>query len=240
MLITSRCSSQSSVSTLSCASSSTNTELSQNQGQLDKIKVLVLGAPGVGKTALCVRYLTKRYIGDYSSSGDMRYTHTVTFDGVKTGVDILDSCRCMATGCLFNHLRWGEAFLVVYSVCDRSSFQAARGFLETLGQEKLPGYFTTVLLGNKRDLEHARQVDTEDGHELSLAYGCPFYEVSAAESVTGVSLGFHTLLKEARSLQLLKMLPIRRKAGVNSVSKVLGNIFGKNGKYRKKRPSLSI
>ena len=87
---------------------------------------------------------------------------------------------------------------------------------------------------------HLRQVDTEDGHELSLAYGCPFYEVSAAESATGVALAFHTLLKEARSLQLLKMLPIRRRSGVNSVSKVLGNIFGKNGKYKKKRPSLSI
>ena len=60
--------------------------------------------------------------------------------------------RFQATGCLFDHLRWGDAFLVVYSVCERSSFQAARGFLETLSQEKLPGYFTTVLLGNKRDI----------------------------------------------------------------------------------------
>ena len=67
-------------------------------------------------------------------------------------------CAFQATGCLFNHIRWGDAFLVVYSVCERSSFQAARGFLETLSQEKLPGYFTTVLLGNKRDIEHARWV----------------------------------------------------------------------------------
>ncbi|KAF0293554.1 Ras-related and estrogen-regulated growth inhibitor [Amphibalanus amphitrite] len=221
MLITSRCSSQSSISTSSCASSGTNTAPRQTAAAAEPIKVLVLGAPGVGKS-------------------DMRYTHSVTLDGARTGVEILDSCRCIATGCLFDHLRWGDAFLVVYSVCERSSFQAARGFLETLSQEKLPGYFTTVLLGNKRDIEHARQVDTEDGHELSLAYGCPFYEVSAAESATGVALAFHTLLKEARSLQLLKMLPIRRRSGVNSVSKVLGNIFGKNGKYKKKRPSLSI
>ena len=69
-----------------------------------------------------------------------------------------------ATGCLFNHIRWGDAFLVVYSVCERSSFQAARGFLETLSQEKLPGYFTTVLLGNKRDIEHARWVQPASHH----------------------------------------------------------------------------
>lgn len=61
------------------------------------------------------------------------------------------------------------------------------------------------------------------------------------------------MLREARSVQLLRALPIRRKLGVHSVSRVLGTIFGKNnssngnggggtngGKDRKKRPSLSI
>jgi Ras-related and estrogen-regulated growth inhibitor-like protein len=67
--------------------------------------------------------------------------------------------------------------------------------------------------------------------------------VSAAENFAGVSLAFQSLLREARSVQLLRALPIRRKLGVNSVSKVLGNIFGKNNNKtgdRKKRPSLSI
>lgn len=87
---------------------------------------------------------------------------------------------------------------------------------------------------------HYRKVSVNDGHELSLRYSCQFYEVSAAECYAGVSLAFHSLLREARSVQLLRALPIRRKLGVNSVSKVLGNIFGKNSKDRKKRPSLSI
>lgn len=86
-----------------------------------------------------------------------------------------------------------------------------------------------------------RQICVDDGQELSLQYSCQFYEVSAAENFAGVSLAFQSLLREARSVQLLKALPIRRKLGVNSVSKVLGNIFGKNSKGdRKKRPSLSI
>lgn len=80
------------------------------------------------------------------------------------------------------------------------------------------------------------------GQELSLRYSCQYYEVSAAESFAGVSLAFQSLLREARSVQLLKAMPIRRKLGVNSVSKVLGTIFGKNSskRDRKKRPSLSI
>lgn len=85
----------------------------------------------------------------------------------------------------------------------------------------------------------------DEGQQLSLAHGCQFYEVSAAESPAGAALAFQGLLREARSVQLLRALPIRRKLGVHSVSRVLGTIFGKNSsngtaKDRKKRPSLSI
>lgn len=87
----------------------------------------------------------------------------------------------------------------------------------------------------------SREVCVDEGQQLSLAHGCQFYEVSAAESPAGAALAFQALLREARSVQLLRALPIRRKLGVHSVSRVLGTIFGKNTtKDRKKRPSLSI
>ncbi|OWR52779.1 ras-related and estrogen-regulated growth inhibitor like protein [Danaus plexippus plexippus] len=85
-----------------------------------------------------------------------------------------------------------------------------------------------------------RVVKTEEGQELSLRFGCQFYEVSAAESCAGAALAFHALLREARALALLLPAP-RRKLAAYSVSKVIGTIFGKNSKsVRKKRPSLSI
>ncbi|XP_045460118.1 ras-related and estrogen-regulated growth inhibitor-like protein [Harmonia axyridis] len=206
-----------------------------------KIRVVVLGSAKVGKSAVTVRYLTKRYIGEYSSSMDYFYRHHVEFDTVRTEVEILDTSNCEKKGCLYEHIRWGEAFAIVYAVNDRHSFHEAQEILNQLTKLKLPSYYTSLLLGNKKDLEHCREVCVDDGHELSLKYSCQFYEVSAAENFAGVSLAFQSLLREARSVQLLKSLPIRRKLGVNSVSKVLGNIFGKNSKGdRKKRPSLSI
>ncbi|XP_037922049.1 ras-related and estrogen-regulated growth inhibitor-like isoform X2 [Hermetia illucens] len=201
---------------------------------LNRIKVVVLGSSKVGKSAVTVRYLTKRYIGEYSSTSDFLYRHSVTFDNVSTEVEIMDTSKCAKTGCLYEHIRWGDAFVVVYSICDKPSFSAAEDYLEQLTKLKLPSYYTTLLLGNKRDLDHVRKVSVNEGHELSLKYSCQFYEVSAAESFAGVSLAFQSLLREAKSIQLLKALPIRRKLGV------LGNIFGKNSKDRKKRPSLSI
>ncbi|XP_050509688.1 ras-related and estrogen-regulated growth inhibitor-like [Diabrotica virgifera virgifera] len=153
----------------------------------------------------------------------------------------MDTSMCAKSGCYYEHIRWGEAFVIVYSIIDKHSFNEAKEILGELVKLKLPSYYASLLLGNKRDLDHSRKICIDDGHELSLKYGCQFYEVSAAEHFAGVSLAFHSLLKEARSVLLLRSLPIRRRLGVNSVSKVLGNIFGKNSKGdRKKRPSLSI
>ncbi|XP_063218300.1 ras-related and estrogen-regulated growth inhibitor-like [Bacillus rossius redtenbacheri] len=223
------------------ASGQASTEEGGAMRKTSRIRVVVMGGPRVGKSAVTVRYLTKRYIGEYSSNSDFLYRHNVTFDNVPTEVEILDTCKCVATGCLYDHIRWGEAFVVVYSVCDRRSFHEAREMLDQLSKLKLPSYFTALLLGNKRDIDHFREVGVDAGHELSLQHGCQFYEVSAAENLAGVSLAFQSLLKEAHSLQLLKTLPISRKLGVNSVSKVLGTIFGKNHrKAGSKRPSLSI
>ncbi|XP_063867372.1 uncharacterized protein LOC135104192 [Scylla paramamosain] len=104
---------------------------------------------------------------------------------------------------------------------------------------------TTLLLGNKRDLEHIRRVWTDEGEALSLEFSCQFYEVSAAESVLGVHLAFHSLLKETRALQLIRSLPYRNsqdstKGTVSSaVSKVIGNFF-RVGKVGHKRQSNSI
>ncbi|KAF9801718.1 hypothetical protein SFRURICE_014872 [Spodoptera frugiperda] len=169
--------------------------------------------------AVVVRYLTKRYIGEYSSTGDFLYQHRVAFDGATSEVEILDTCGCAKRGCLAEHLRWGDAFAVVYSVCDRRSFIAAGELLALLERTRLPGCTAVTLLGNKRDLEHARVVKAEEGQELSLRFGCQFYEVSAAESCAGAALAFHALLREARALALLLPAP-RRKLAAYSVSKV--------------------
>lgn len=62
-----------------------------------------------------------------------------------------------------------------------------------------------------------RTVAVEEAQNLCLIYNCQFYEVSAADSYSGVHLAFQSMLKEARSSSLQRSLPIRRKLGVNTV-----------------------
>ncbi|KAL6435152.1 hypothetical protein ACFW04_005326 [Cataglyphis niger] len=189
---------------------------------VNRIKVVVLGGPRVGKSAVVVRYLTRRYIGEYSSTSDFLYRHSVTIDNVTTEVEILDTSRCEG------RLNGGKN----YNIISRRAISDRRLRISPSADRRL--FARSVFF-------FPPEVCVDEGQQLSLAHGCQFYEVSAAESPAGAALAFQALLREARSVQLLRALPIRRKLGVHSVSRVLGTIFGKNTtKDRKKRPSLSI
>lgn len=57
-----------------------------------------------------------------------------------------------------SHARWGEGFVVVYSVDDAATFVEARAILDSLQRAKAPLYVPAVLLANKQDLDAGRQV----------------------------------------------------------------------------------
>ena len=56
-------------------------QVRRKKSSLSEVKILVVGAPGVGKSALVVRFLTKRYIGEYDHQSDTRYKNEVLVDG---------------------------------------------------------------------------------------------------------------------------------------------------------------
>ncbi|GAU98099.1 hypothetical protein RvY_09288-2 [Ramazzottius varieornatus] len=55
------------------------------------LRILILGHPGVGKSALAVRYLTKRYLGEYISNTDVMYRCMVQAENKRWKLEILDS-----------------------------------------------------------------------------------------------------------------------------------------------------
>ncbi|XP_064488913.1 ras-related and estrogen-regulated growth inhibitor-like protein isoform X1 [Ornithodoros turicata] len=223
--------------------------------QLSSLKIVVLGSKEVGKSAVIVRFLTKRFIGEYKSNSDWLYKQSVACDDVKTNIEILDISRWTDDGCPpKDQMRWADAFVVIYSICDKTSFQQASDYAAAIRRLHTPSYVPILLLGNKLDLEHCRQVSVEEAQELCTQYSCQFYEVSAADNCDGVELAFHNFLREARTLYFHRSLPRTRKLSIVAVSKVFGAMFGNRAKVQaaqeqqlpdnnqktKKRPSLSL
>lgn len=95
------------------------------------------------------------------------------------------------------YMRTGEGFLLVYSITSRQSFEEIQTFEQQILRVKDKDYFPIILVGNKCDLEHERQVSREEGAALARSFNCKFIETSAKSRVN-VDNAFYDLVREIR------------------------------------------
>ncbi|XDV34510.1 hypothetical protein PO909_004664 [Leuciscus waleckii] len=199
------------------------------EGNQQKVEanILLLGAENVGKSALTVRFLTRRFIGEY---GDIEsiYSHTDKIDGRDICFNIWDSL-CHQNGeesgyISDRQLQWTDGYILVYSICDRASFDVVQQQVQCIRQakQKLASTAQIIIVGNKRDLQHRRTVSSEEGRLLALSADCGFFEVSAAETYHGVLMVFHELFELIREARALKKGTAGFKGIVRSMSAVFG------------------
>ncbi|XP_022111959.1 ras-related and estrogen-regulated growth inhibitor-like [Acanthaster planci] len=199
-------------------------------------RIMVLGAESVGKSAVTVRFLTKRYIGEYESNIDLLYRQTVVHNEVPVYMEVLDTCpKGEQLSERDSHLRWANAFVIVYSVCNRTTFKDVETQVKHIQMTKSPCSVPIVIIGNKADLEHRREVMLDEGRDLAEEYGCYFFEVSAADGYTEVREAFLALLKEVYEATKNKLQVKRRRSSVtrNVANKVMQAMFGSPRRSRK-------
>uniref|UniRef100_A0A8B9K197 small monomeric GTPase n=1 Tax=Astyanax mexicanus TaxID=7994 RepID=A0A8B9K197_ASTMX len=192
--------------------------------------VVVLGTDSVGKSALTVRFLTRRFIGEY---GDIEsiFSHSITVDGREQTLNIWDSPFSQQdlspeSTTYEKRLQWADGFVLVYSICDRASFNTISKLLQSIkatkdyaGLQNVP----IVIVGNKRDLHHRRTVLSEEGRLLALSADCQFYEVSAAENYHSVLMVFHGLVNRVRESRSAGKKP----AGIKGIVKSMSAVFAR-------------
>jgi len=162
---------------------------------------VLLGALGVGKSALTVKYLTKRFIIEYDPEMEDVYSKTENLDGQELAVKLMDTYHAVNSIIGDNedrYLNWAHGFAVVYSITSRPSFEIARTYLQLLTnkQRSRDKDIPITLIGNKQDLERYRTVSKLAGEELATTFEASFYESSAADDLVSVQRVFHDLLRE--------------------------------------------
>lgn len=108
------------------------------------------------ESALTVRYLTKRYIGEYRSKTDLLYRQTISLDSCLLDVEIVDVSAESENEFPTDQIQWADSCLIVYSITDRDSFKYATRALGNL--KGLQNGFSAYLIANKADLDHLREV----------------------------------------------------------------------------------
>ncbi|XP_041636394.1 ras-related and estrogen-regulated growth inhibitor-like protein [Cheilinus undulatus] len=203
---------------------------------MNEMKISVLGSEGVGKTALIVRFLTRRFIGEYASSSECIYRKRVSVDGRQVNLELFDPCSqpCEGKSTLNDQIVWADGFIVVYDVSDYSSFTTAKTIIHLIRQIHLGTAKRDVappifLVANKQDLCHLREVSHDEAQRFAIQSHCHFYELSAAEHHQEVALIFTKMVQNV-SLGGKTKERRRRPSGSKSMAKLINNVFGKRRK----------
>lgn len=165
-----------------------------------EVNLAILGRRGAGKSALTVKFLTKRFISEYDPNLEDTYSSEETVDHQPVHLRVMDTADLDTPRNCERYLNWAHAFLVVYSVDSRQSFDSSGSYLELLAlhaketQRSVPA----LLLGNKLDMAQYRQVTKAEGVALAGRFGCLFFEVSACLDFEHVQHVFHEAVREAR------------------------------------------
>lgn len=97
-------------------------------------------------------------------------------------------------------MQWAEGFLLVYSITDYESYQSIRPLFQHIRKIHPDGKVPVIIVGNKGDLLHARQVQAHDGLQLASELGSVFLEISTSENYEDVCDVFQHLCKEVSKL----------------------------------------
>ncbi|XP_072470192.1 ras-like protein family member 12 isoform X1 [Notamacropus eugenii] len=189
---------------------------------IPEINVAILGCRGAGKSALTVKFLTKRFISEYDPNlakvTDLQtphcmslhrlppedtYTSEETVDQQPILLRVMDTADQDVPRNCKRYLSWAQAFLVVYSIDDRQNFEGCSQYLEIIAHHAKDTQhdYPVLLLGNKLDMAQYRQVTKSEGMTLASKFGCLFYEVSACLDFEAVQHVFHEAIREVRREQ---------------------------------------
>ncbi|KAL8197450.1 UNVERIFIED_CONTAM: Ras-like protein member 12 [Gekko kuhli] len=167
---------------------------------LPECNVAILGCRGSGKSALTVKFLTKRFISEYDPNLEDTYASEEVVDQQPVLLKVMDTADQDAPVSCERYLNWAHAYLVVYSINNRKSFDGSQQYLEilTLHSKNTQHEAPVLLVGNKLDMEQYRQITKAEGASLATKYGCLFYEVSACLDFESVQHVFHEAVREVR------------------------------------------
>ncbi|XP_054530362.1 GTP-binding protein REM 1 isoform X2 [Pan troglodytes] len=198
-----------------------SSESSDSEGSWEALyRVVLLGDPGVGKTSLASLFAGKQERDLHEQLGEDVYERTLTVDGEDTTLVVVDTWEAEKLDKSWSQescLQGGSAYVIVYSIADRGSFESASELRIQLRRTHQADHVPIILVGNKADLARCREVSVEeetkfccvahDGLKLLSSRDAPTSTSQGAE-ISGISHWVppcYHILRPCRNQDLLKV-----------------------------------
>ncbi|MHA1616302.1 MAG: Rab family GTPase [Candidatus Njordarchaeales archaeon] len=156
-----------------------------------RLKTIVVGEYGVGKTSLCRRFATGAFEEDYKPTiGVDVYTRTIEVPELGlVHLQIWDTAGEERFKKIYPKYWLGAKIaLVVFDITSRKTFEAVEEWTRSLREHV--GNISMILIGNKIDLEPFREVESSEGVEKAKRLGFLDYIETSAKTGENVSKGF--------------------------------------------------
>ena len=164
-------------------------------------KLLLMGESNVGKTSIILRYTENEFqTSGISTCGVDVKCKFVSVDNIKIKLVIWDTAgQERFRGLAKNYFRGANGFVLVYDITDKKSFDKLRGWMND-AKEKIDSEYKMIVIGNKKDCEDEREVDSNILKEFGEKNGVKTMEVSA-KTGEGVDSLFTEMVKELLELK---------------------------------------
>ncbi|XP_012274234.1 GTP-binding protein Di-Ras2 [Orussus abietinus] len=126
----------------------------------ERIRLVVLGAAGVGKSAIVKRLLGQGFTERYRATVEDLYSRECVLGTLTLKVDLLDTAGDLQFPAMRRlSIATAHAFLLVYAITSQPSFDEVKRCFEEI-REQRPDFqeVPIVVAGNKLDLAPARKV----------------------------------------------------------------------------------
>ncbi|KAK5865914.1 hypothetical protein PBY51_020145 [Eleginops maclovinus] len=162
------------------------------------VRLVFLGAAGVGKTALIQRFLEDTFEPKHKRTVEEMHNKEYDIGGVKISVEILDTSGSYSFPAMRKlSIQNSDAFALVYAVDDPESLEAVKSLRDEILEIKEDKYTPIVVVGNKVDRVKERQVSNEDVlSTVEMDWNNSYVEASAKENANVVEV-FKELLQQA-------------------------------------------
>ncbi|XP_009571372.1 PREDICTED: GTPase HRas, partial [Fulmarus glacialis] len=106
---------------------------------MTEYKLVVVGAGGVGKSALTIQLIQNHFVDEYDPTIEDSYRKQVVIDGETCLLDILDTAGQEEYSAMRDqYMRTGEGFLCVFAINNTKSFEDIHQY-RSVSREGGPG-----------------------------------------------------------------------------------------------------
>ena len=161
-----------------------------------KLKIVVVGDSGVGKTNLIKRFISNEFSENFKATIGVEFmSKAYRINKHLFKVEIWDTAgqeRYKSITAVY--YKGAKGALIVYDTTDKSTFDDIDKWMLEI-KDKTSKDIKLMIIGNKIDLKDEREVKNEEAMKKAESLGIPLMETSALDA-TNVKEAFCDLLKE--------------------------------------------